>query len=121
MVLIIRRGTEADIVSLLPLFDITTSLKDIPREWLRHVEPYVNRGEGMDGYGGCWLWDGPWDKARNKLLLFTGGKRYEVKRFVMKIFYDFPEDIYVFPCKGVYGNCINPAHLTLKPRYLRPD
>ncbi len=92
-----------------PLFNLRTSLDNIPKDWLRHVEPKVNRTT----YPPCWLWEGSCDSRGYPVIIDTfKGARSEIKvhRYVAKMFYDFPKSVRV---KRSCGNlqCVNPNHI----------
>jgi hypothetical protein len=86
-----------------------TSFENVPPEWLRHVEPYVQRG----AYLPCWIWTGQVDSKGYPIITETyRGKRSEIKvhRMVAKIFFDFPKSYTVRRSCNV-RNCVNPNHL----------
>jgi hypothetical protein len=94
-----------------PIINIKTSLENIPREWLVNVEPYIMRGQFLP----CWLWMRSVDVAGYPTERMRDGKKMErrsMRRYVAKMFYDFPSEYYVTNIPSCrYKNCLNPAHL----------
>lgn len=94
-----------------PIINLKTSLENIPVEWLRNVEPHVQRGAFLP----CWVWTGATDGKGYPLMRVTDvvtGERETVMvhRYVARIFFDFPEYYYVRrTCRT--KNCVNPAHI----------
>jgi hypothetical protein len=94
-------------------FDVDERLRNIPREWLIHCEPYVIRNPAR--FGSCWLWTGQVDNDGFPIMRFkdlvTG--RYTSKRmsrFVAGLFWQFEDYHYVTNiCNNI--SCIKPGHL----------
>lgn len=101
-----------------PLISEQTPLGDVPVEWLANVEPKISR----KGFKGCWIAYGHTDKeGRPQIVMKTkDGKRRcrTLARYVMSIFYEFPEEYYVRrTCQ--YQQCVNPNHLYLSPHWMQ--
>ena len=105
------RMTETDVpVKRRPFFN-PAALGNIPREWLRFVEPYVVRGAFLP----CWIWAGQIDSRGYPRLHYrdprTGKSKYlYVHRLVVTMFWDVPQRWYVRrSCQTL--NCVNPHHM----------
>ena len=96
-----------------------TPIKDVPREWLRYVEPYIERNLGP-----CWIWVGALDRQGYPKIsiakdLVTGkASTVMVHRYVAGMFWDFPKKYYVTQSCGV-RNCVNPNHLIISKWHYR--
>ncbi len=93
-----------------PIFNLKTSLENIPTEWLRNIEPKVQRGAWLP----CWIWTGLVDPNGYPIMSAkqaNGRRTYVmVHRVVAKMFYGFDDSCIVRrTCKTV--NCVNPAHV----------
>ena len=103
---------------------LDTPLGQVPNEWLRYIEPYIERTSVKKG--DHWIWVGPM-RGRNQEPWITWthpvtGRRTGrvVKRLVVDIFYHRPSDtaykrVIVGHACGI-SNCLNPMHLD--PRIL---
>lgn len=94
-----------------PIFNLKTSLENVPREWLVHVEPHVMRGSWLP----CWVWMGATDRNGYPTMMVRDpetGKRKTVMvhRFVAGLFFDYDPCLTVRrTCNTI--NCVNPAHV----------
>src|SRR5215468_1200965 len=85
-----------------------SAFDNIPREWLRLVEPHVVRGAFLP----CWIWAGKLDNRGYPRLHYrdprTGKSKYlYVHRLVVTMFWDVPPRWYVKrTCQTL--NCVNP-------------
>ena len=104
------------VVKRRPLFDENTPLGQVPLEWLQHVEPKVVR----KGFKGCWIAYGHSNGEGKPMMMVKGieGKRKKktLARYVMSIFYDFPEG-YIVRRTCAFQQCVNPNHLYLSPHW----
>jgi hypothetical protein len=97
-------------VKIRPFFR-SEHLDNIPREWLRFVEPHVVRGAFLP----CWIWAGNIDEHGYPRLHYRDpstrkSKYIYVHRLIVRMFWDVPERWYVKRrCDTV--NCVNPHHL----------
>lgn len=99
-----------------PIFNLKTSLENIPVEWLRHVEPNVMRGSWLP----CWIWMGATDKSGYPIMWARDdqGKRIHVMvhRYVAGLFFEFDQSMTVRrTCQTV--NCVNPGHVLPTSRH----
>lgn len=104
------------IVRKRPIFNLRTSLENIPREWLVHVEPYVMRGSWLP----CWVWMGGTDRNGYPVMNVrdSDGKRKKimVHRYVAGMFFEFNPALTVRrTCNTL--NCVNPAHIQVTRRH----
>lgn len=98
---------EGEIYSKRPLINMDTPLKEIPKDWLDHVEHRVMRG----GFLPCWQdkyavgANGyPQIKDPNTGIVTT------VQRFVASIFWDFSPHLRVrMMCRN--RSCVYPHHM----------
>lgn len=84
-----------------------TPLGEIPKDWLVFVEPHIRRPSISE----CWLWCGAMShKERCTMRNPVTGAPVMVRQFVMRLFFDYPENRFV---KASCGNptCVNPNHL----------
>jgi hypothetical protein len=94
-------------------FGLDAKLRDIPREWLIHCEPYVIRNASR--FGSCWIWTGQVDAEgfpihRFKDLATGKYTSRRVARFVAALFWKFMDYHYIrHTCNNI--SCINPSHL----------
>jgi hypothetical protein len=101
------------------LITLKTPLDELPREWVKYIEPYVIRG----GFLPCWVWAGKINRYGHPYLWTTDpltGKsiRLMAHRMVARIFWDFPSKWYIRrTCDTI--NCVNPAHIV--PTDLHPN
>lgn len=104
------------IVRKRPVFNLKTSLENIPVEWLRNVEPHVMRGAWLP----CWIWMGQTDKNGYPIMWNPAeeGKRsyVMVHRFVAGLFYDYDPALNVRRTCNVV-NCVAPAHIQVTARH----
>lgn len=100
-----------------PLLNLATPLRDIPREWLQNIEPYVVRE------GTCWYWRGAFFPdgygsimAMNPKTGKRNGRR--VVRVVAEMFYEGLQGQSVtLSCRR--RACVNPAHIVVGRRCSR--
>lgn len=96
----------------IPFNPAHTALDEIPREWLRDIEPRVNRV----GFNDCWIWEGPIDDNGypyyTMLDPLVAGRRIKIMVHIQvaRMFWNFPENYYVRHSCDV-RNCIKPHHL----------
>jgi hypothetical protein len=97
------------IVLIRPLVDMDTRLRDIPADWLRYIEHNILR------MGEHWYWRGTIDKGRYPMLYHTETRKLlNAKRFIAKLFWDFPDKFYVVNgpertcCEDA---CVRPTHI----------
>jgi len=88
-----------------PLINMLTSLENIPKEWLNHVEPKVVRGAFLP----CWIWAGAVDKNGYPIMR-DGNTIIMMHRYVAKLFYKVGKTDYVKRSCGI-NNCVNPNHV----------
>ena len=92
-----------------PFLRTSTPLKDIPREWLLEIEPFVYRVEGDD----CWYWTGDITHTGKptKVSRKTGKvRRINMVEYVAKMFWDIP-DGWKAKHTCTTRNCVNPSHI----------
>lgn len=92
------------------LLELTTKLADIPREWLRYIEPRIVRPKDST----CWLWDGACDADGEPVLNYKNlvtGKRNtrRLKVIIAEIFWEMKKHFDVIHECGT-TNCLNPWH-----------
>lgn len=100
-----------DIIFIRPLFDETTPLRDIPRAWLQHIEPRVQRM----GWEPHVMWVGDFDKNGQTRMYAPGKKgrsRISINKYVMSMFFNMPNDHRIL-CRSacVQPGCVNPLHI----------
>lgn len=98
--------------------DINTRLCDIPKDWLSLIERRIER------MGTHWLWTGGVGHPRNYPVLDVPGLGHvPARRFVMHMFYDFPDKgtFIVTGPKHVCAEelCLNPKHLIITTKHPR--
>lgn len=106
-------------MSLVPkrrnIFDLTTPLGEVPREWLQLIEPHITRD------GDHWRWNGPTDAHGEPIVYLTNpatGRRNtkRVKRIVAEMFWELKSFHDVLHECGVL-ECVNPSHLEPTPTH----
>lgn len=90
------------------LITLASKLSDIPREWLRHIEPKIERR------GTCWFWEGACDLDGEPVISFRNmetGKRNtrRVKLVIADMFWAMKKFYQVIHHCGNL-NCLNPWH-----------
>ena len=92
-----------------PLVEMHSRLCDIPIEWLRSIEPKIQRA----GFLPCWMWAGAVDGDGYPIMKEPGSKKgalVKVRPYVAHLFWDFPRGLKVrTSCRAL--NCVNPRHL----------
>src|SRR3990170_6720787 len=102
----------------LPLIDNFTPISEVPRDWLKIIEPMIKRISAENPKGGCWIWQGAIDGDGHPIMFtrdFAGrrGQR-RVARWVASFFYEFPLGIeeVTHHCRNI--TCVRPSHLELQ-------
>jgi len=100
---------------IIPLFDEDTPLKNIPRWWLKYVEPKVLRG----AFRPCWIWTGAVDVAgyprRYVRRPDASTEARNLRREIVSLFWKLP-DSYTVSAACHVATCVNPSHLIVKER-----
>lgn len=111
-----------------PMITLQTPLGQIPRWWLRFIEPKIIRGS----YLPCWIWKGSMQvfdhgtSAYPKMMIPVNlvdergpKKQVYVHRFIAQQLWTFPEEYVVYRnCpNGPIANCVNPAHFVISHRH----
>lgn len=113
-----------------PMITLKTPLGQVPRWWLRYIEPKVIRGS----FAPCWVWKGKmatFNKGTTKETAYPvmvvpvnlfdergAKKQVYVHRWIAQMLWEFPEDYVVYRnCpNGVIQNCVNPSHFVISHR-----
>lgn len=97
---------------------MATPLKNVPRTWLREIEPYIARNERFKD---CWIWQGAVDRKGHPIKFFVDlrtkkRRNVRVARVVMALFYNFDDHCDV---KHICGNltCLNPSHMHVSVKH----
>jgi hypothetical protein len=103
-----------------PLFNLRSRLDDIPRDWMKLVEPRIVRPADT----ACWLWDGALDRDGEPVLHITTPKgtrtMRRVKRIVAAMFWTLEDAHDVVHHCGT-GNCLNPNHFYVSAAHWKQE
>lgn len=99
-----------------PLVNIEMKLRDIPRNWLIIIEPKIIRA----GFEPCWIYTGGFVPNNRPIIRDpSNGKMTTVQRVVAKMFWDFPDELWVYlTCRRT--DCVNPAHIWIGGKHAKP-
>lgn len=110
--------SESDIERIRPYISIHTELGMVPREWLKNIEPSIEREEY---YHPCWFWTGAYRHGHPIVVIKREDKKYSTiraARYVANLFYSFPKEFDVIHSCGNIS-CLNPLHLIPTARHYR--
>lgn len=99
-----------------PLITLSTPLRDVPTEWLKHIEPHVIRGAFLP----CWVMSKPLNPGSGLVHIRVDGKYTTALRYIAKLFWEFPENYRVTTLCETVG-CCNPAHLYIGKAGTAPE
>jgi hypothetical protein len=99
------------------LITVNTPLCDVPREWIKLIEPKIIRPTDS----ACWLWTGATDKDGEPVFTLTvildsregkTRKLLRAKRVIADMFWQIARHIEIVHECGTL-NCLNPSHFYL--------
>lgn len=101
-----------ELTKRIPIFNTKTALEDVPREWLRIIEPHVMRGRFLP----CWQWVGGVTSNGYPRLRWTDpdGIMHDktVRRMIARIFWENSDYYHIrMTCENM--QCVNPNHIAL--------